>query len=362
MVLPRPRACGGSHRATNPQVERWRMNLSLLTRHESKPLKKSEIVQSAPSLDTVQQVDIREREFRRASQRKGERWTARTKAKKEIIARLDRISHKDGLRMKQCCSLFKATTCGQHTVKCYPTFRCKKLICPDCASERAVRLSKQTEAKIAEVMKTTSGRLCFLTLTIKNTPTFEAGLMKLKKDFAKFKRKKAFKQHIEGYFGAFEHTYNSKTKDFHVHLHLIVLRGKFWNQSNISDTWREVTGDSFIVDIREIKDIHKGVKEVAKYIVKSTDLMKMPDDKFREVVEVKKGTRMFISGGCFYNVKLDDADDGDGDLFDEFAELKEGDPCPFCNETLFDVLVDRESHIGLQQLNAMPNIVKNNSS
>jgi hypothetical protein len=213
-------------------------------------------------------------------------------------------------------------------------------------------------------MKTNSGRLCFLTLTIKNTPTFESGLMKLKEAYTRFKRKKAFKEHIKGYFGAFEHTYNSKTRDFHVHLHLIVLRGKFWNQSDISDTWREITGDSFVVDIREIKDIHKGVKEVAKYIVKSADLMKMPDDKFREVVEMKKGTRMFVSGGCFYNVKLDDALDGDGadDVFSQFADLKEGDLCPFCNEMLFDVFVDRQQHIGLHELNAMPNVLKNNSS
>jgi hypothetical protein len=342
------------------------MNQLSVSRHESKPLKKSEIALDAPSIYTVQQVDIRHREFRRESQRKGERWSLRTATKKDIIARLDQFDHKAALRMKQCCSLFKVTTCGTHTVKCYPTFRCKKLICPDCASERAARLSRQTEAKIREVMKTNSGRLCLLTLTIKNTPTYDGGLSKLKKDFAKFKRKKEFKQHIKGYFGAFECTCNSKTGDFHVHLHLIVLRGKFWNQSDISDTWREVTGDSFIVDIREIKDVHKGVKEVCKYIVKSTDLMKMPDEKFREVVKMKKGTRMFISGGCFYNVKLDDADDGDGDgaddVFSQFADLKEGDLCPFCNEMLFDVLVDRESHIGLQQLNAMPNIVKNNSS
>jgi hypothetical protein len=65
-------------------------------------------------------------------------------------------------------------------------------------------------------------------------------------------------------------------------------------------------------------------------------------------------------------VKLDDALDGDGDgaddVFSQLADLKEGDPCPFCKETLFDVLVDRQQHIGLQQLNAMPHIVKNNSS
>jgi hypothetical protein len=90
--------------------------------------------------------------------------------------------------------------------------------------------------------------------------------------------------------------------------------------------------------------------------------MKMPDAQFREVVEMKKGTRMFISGGCFYNVKLDDADDADDNIFNQFSDLKAGDACPFCNEELFDVLVDRQAHIGLHELNAMPNVVKNNSS
>jgi hypothetical protein len=338
------------------------MNQSLLTRHESKPLKKSEIVQSAPSLDTDQQVDIREREFRRASQRKGERWTLRTPTKRNIVARLERVGVEDASRLKQCCSAFRVLTCGTHTLRSYPTFRCKKPFCPDCAAERATRLGNQTDAKIREVMKTTKGRLCFLTLTMKNAATLDGGLVRLKKSFANFKRKKVFKKHIKGYFGAFEYTFNPKTNDFHIHLHLIVLRGKFWNQSDISDTWREVTGDSFIVDIREIKDIHKGVKEVCKYPMKPADLMAMPDDKFLEVVKMKKGTRMFTSGGCFYNVKLDDDDDDADNIFSQFADLTEGDACPFCKEELFDVFVDRQQHIGLHELNAMPNIVRNNSS
>jgi hypothetical protein len=236
------------------------------------------------------------------------------------------------------------------------------MFCPDCAAERATRLGNQTKAKIAEVMKTTKGRLCFLTLTAKNAATLDGGLSKLKKNFAKFKRKKVFKNHIKGYFGAFEYTFNPKTNDFHIHLHLIIYRGKFWNQSDISDAWRDVTGDSFIVDIREIKDAHKGVKEVCKYVVKSADLMTMPDDKFLEVVKMKKGTRMFISGGCFYNVKLDDDDAADDDVFGQFAELQPGDACPFCGDELFDVIVNREQHIGLHELNAMPNVVKSNSS
>jgi hypothetical protein len=329
----------------------------------SKPLKESENAAFIPSLDTVQQVDNAEREFRRASQSKSERWTLRTPTKRDIVARLERVSLEDALRLKQCCSAFRVLTCGQHTLRSYPTFRCKKLFCPDCAAERANRLSRQTEAKIAEAMQTNKGRLCLLTLTMKNAATLDGGLSSLKKAFRQFKRKKVFKERIKGYFGGFEYTFNPKTNDFHVHLHLIVLRGKFWNQSDISDAWRDVTGDSFIVDIREIKDAHKGVKEVCKYVVKSNDLMKMPDEKFLEVVKMKKGTRMFISGGCFYNVKLDEADDeADDNIFSQFADLTEGDACPFCKEELFDVFVDRQQHIGLHELNTMPNIVKNNSS
>jgi hypothetical protein len=330
----------------------------------SKPLISGRNSAFTPSLDTVQQVDIRQREFRAASQRKSERWTVRTPTKRDIVARLERVSAEDGLRLKQCCSAFRVLTCGQHTLRSYPTFRCKKPFCPDCAAERANRLGRQTEAKIAEAMQTNKGRLCLLTLTTKNAATLDGGLVKLKKSFANFKRKKVFKNHIKGYFGAFEYTFNPKTNDFHVHLHLIILRGKFWNQSDISDAWRNVTGDSFIVDIREIKNAHKGVKEVCKYPMKPADLMAMPDDQFLEVVKLKKGTRMFISGGCFYNVKLDDdADDAaDDNIFSQFADLTEGDACPFCKEELFDVLVNRQQHIGLHELNSMPNVVKNNSS
>jgi hypothetical protein len=335
-------------------------------RHTEEPLIDIGNAGITPSLDTVQQVDNaesqREREFRRVSQHKSERWRLRTSTKQKIVQRLSAFNPEAADKLARCCATFRHVTCGQHTVKSYPTFRCKKLFCPDCAAERAARLSSQIEAKLIEVLKTNKGRLCFLTLTLKNTPTLEGGLRKLKNAFTKFRRRKDFKKHIKGFFGAFEFTFNPKTKDFHIHLHLIVLRGAFWSQEEISKLWREVTGDSFIVDIRDVRNTHAGVKELCKYIAKPLDLVKMPIDKFREVVELKRGTRMFVSGGCFYNVKLDDADDPEGDIFTQFAELAEGDPCPFCKEPLFDVYVNREAHIGLYQLNAMPSIVKNNSS
>lgn len=338
------------------------------SRSRSNPLETSGIAALTPSLDTDQQLNITytplERELGRISLARGEKWQSRSSSKRKLVQRARGIDKGIADKLAKCCSSFVAVTCGVHTVKAYPTYRCKKLFCPDCASERATRLGVQTEAKIAEVMKETrSGRLCLLTLTTKNTPTEEEGLRSLKKSFTKFKRKKVWREHIKGYFGEFEFTFNSKTNDFHVHLHLIVLRGKFWNQSDISDAWREVTGDSFIVDIREVKDAHKGVKELCKYVVKPLDLSAMPDEKLREVLMMKKGTRMFVSGGCFYGVKLDATDEAaDAGVLEQFADLKQGDACPICQEELFDVIVSRDSAIRLYQLNAMPGIVKNNSS
>jgi hypothetical protein len=342
------------------------LSTDLLPASRSNPLETNGYAVPTPSLDTVQQVDIARApladEFRRLSLAKGERWASRSSAKQKLVERARRIDKAIADKLAKCCSSFSALTCGVHTVRAYPTYRCKKLFCPDCAPERAARLSHQTEAKIREAMKATSGRLCLLTLTSRNTPTLSAGLLKLKKDFAKFKRRKDYRQRIKGYFGGFEYTFNPQSKDFNVHLHLIVLRGAFWNQAEISDAWREVTGDSFVVDIREIRNIHKGAKELCKYICKPSDLLTMPDAKLREVMMMKSGTRMFVSGGCFYNVKLDETDETDENIFNQFAELTEGDACPLCNQELFQLVVTREQHIGLHELNAMPAVVKNNSS
>ena len=70
-----------------------------------------------------------------------------------------------------------------------------------------------------------------------------------------------FKERVFDYFGTKEVTDNN------VHAH-IIINARFWAQNDISELWKEITGDDFIVDIRKIKNPSKAIKEVFKYIVK----------------------------------------------------------------------------------------------
>lgn len=106
-----------------------------------------------------------------------------------------------------------------------------------------------------------------------------------------------------------------------LHCHALVY-APYISQIKLANFWRKITGDSYIVDIRPIKDVKHAVNYVAKYIVKPPG-----NDSFVEVANYAvmiKGTRRIRTGGIFYNrlkklelVKLDYC-------------------CPFCGGYLHD--------------------------
>ena len=52
---------------------------------------------------------------------------------------------------------------------------------------------------------------------------------------------------------SYENTYNELTKEWHPHIHMFALLDDWMDQEQMSKTWHEITGDSFIVDIRKVK-------------------------------------------------------------------------------------------------------------
>ena len=46
---------------------------------------------------------------------------------------------------------------------------------------------------------------------------------------------------------------NEKTGEWHPHVHMFALLDTWIDQEHLSETWHEITGDSFIVDIRRVK-------------------------------------------------------------------------------------------------------------
>ena len=51
-------------------------------------------------------------------------------------------------------------------------------------------------------------------------------------------------------------THTTKTGEWHPHVHMFALLDTWIDQEHLSETWHEITGDSFVVDIRRKKKIN----------------------------------------------------------------------------------------------------------
>ena len=104
--------------------------------------------------------------------------------------------------------------------------------------------------------------------------------------------------------GTFENTYNAETKEHHPHFHLIALCNDVLAHKPLVDEWQEITGDSFVVDIRPFEDISNpeaAFMEVFKYTLKFST---MPLDVNYQASRVLAGRRLLISFGDFWGVKV----------------------------------------------------------
>lgn len=128
----------------------------------------------------------------------------------------------------------------------------------------------------------------------------------------------------------------SKAGLWHVHAH-IIADAKYMPQRELSDEWLAVTGDSPIVDIRQIKNAEAAASYVAKYGSKAFDagLLREPR-KLAEVITSLKGSRLCTTFGEWRRKKLTSHDKSEdsgewqdlgnlktfrtGDLFATFAE------------------------------------------
>jgi len=165
---------------------------------------------------------------------------------------------------------------------------CKKRTCSICAKIRSRNLVN-AYLPIAESFQWA----CFLTLTLKGMPYGDVGeqLDRILVLFCKLRRRKIWK--------AEKGIYNIEIlkrgeKSWYVHLHALI-DSKWMDQKALSKAWFDLTGDSYIVDIRRIKGgRRKALSEVLKYQTKMWELSE--DDKIF-VEEIFKGRRFVGSFG-----------------------------------------------------------------
>lgn len=234
--------------------------------------------------------------------------------------------------------LSKFIACSQH------------LLCPFCAGIRASKAIQKYTERVDEVLKKNRKlKPVLITFTVKNGSDLAKTSAHLMKSFRTLmerrrdylKKGRGFNEFckINGAMYSYENTFNNETKEWNVHLHMFALLDDWIIQSELSEYWHSITGDSYVVDIRRIKKekglgYSKAAAEVCKYALKFGDLSV---ENTWEAFKALKGKRLSGAFGSLYGVKIPE------NLADELPEDKD---LPYL-EMLYKFVYGKQSYYDL---------------
>lgn len=205
------------------------------------------------------------------------------------------------LRRIDDCSRFPICLIAENGDLLLSNARCRDRLCPVCARKRSYECQSLIKAAIRD-----ADSLRFITLTIHaDSMSFTAAYEKLMESWRALRKSKRWKEKIRGGVWTIEVTRNPDTGYWHPHLHLL-CDGDYFDQRELSDIWRDVTGDSFVVDIRLVKSRKKAAAYVAKYASKPPMMKEWPASAICEFAQGTKGKRMLHTFGDFHGRKLEE--------------------------------------------------------
>lgn len=179
------------------------------------------------------------------------------------------------------------------------TNRCRDRFCIPCALDHQRVVS-------ANIVKACDGRqLRFITLTLRSTDRpLQETIDRLLKSFNRLRRTHICSKSMVGGIYFLEITLGTSTGLWHPHLHVLV-EGSFIPQKLLADEWLSITGDSYIVDIRALRDSKAAAGYVAKYAGKALSANVINDpDHLREGIVALAGRRVFSCFGTWVHLNL----------------------------------------------------------
>ena len=191
---------------------------------------------------------------------------------------------------------------------------CKKhLLCPFCAMRRGTKYLQAYKQRLDVVFQeNTKLRAFMVTLTVKDGESLSERFAHLRAALKKYKeqRRNALKgQRFVEYAKAFGGVHSIEIKRgknsglWHPHVHMIWLCEAPPSASQLSKEWLAITGDSYIVDVREFygESVVDGFLEVFKYALKFSD-MELSDNW--EAYQLLKEKRLVDNFGLLRGVKV----------------------------------------------------------
>ena len=144
----------------------------------------------------------------------------------------------------------------------------------------------------------------FVTLTLKHQDApLAVQLERLVSCFKSLRSHPEIRPHMAGGVWFIEVKLSKDASRWHPHLHVIVS-GEFIDAKRLSQCWLQVTGDSYITDIRSIGSIKERAAYVTKYATKPlhNEVTKDPA-KLDEFVTAIKGRRLYQCFGSWSKAK-----------------------------------------------------------
>jgi len=179
-------------------------------------------------------------------------------------------------------------------------FHCKHRLCLQCQHELRRVVAANLLARLDR------RRIRFLTLTLRHAndnsqpdhPSLTDYINRLYDSFAKLRRTTAWRHHVAGGVAFLE--VKRTSQGWHPHLH-ILFDGKYFPQRELSNLWLRCTGDSYVVDIRDISG-SDGVRYVTKYCTKVSHFM--ADEELVQMIHALRSRRTFATFGTWTRWKL----------------------------------------------------------
>jgi hypothetical protein len=176
-----------------------------------------------------------------------------------------------------------------------------------CHDRWCLPCGKARSAEICSVLSdlTDKKTVRFVTLTLRHSDTaLKAQIDRLYDAFAKLRRRDFWKKHVKGGACFLELKVSRSGRQWHPHLHILV-ETPWLPQKDLSRAWHEITGDSYIVDVRPIRSRGELLAYVTKYASKPMDASVYNNrPKLLEAIQALKGRRLCLTFGTWRGVEL----------------------------------------------------------
>ena len=197
----------------------------------------------------------------------------------------------------------------------------KHLLCPLCAIRRGAKLVKAYMDRMTVLTASEPDLKAYMvTLTVKDGESLPERFNHLYRSVQKLHKMRTGRgqyseaSKADAAVWSYEFKRGKNSGLWHPHMHAVWLCKVAPDRKALSEQWKKITGDSFMVDVRPIQgedDSIGGFLEVFKYALKFSDL---PMEDNWEAFESLSGKRLVASFGAFRGLEIPE------DLTDEKLE------------------------------------------